>query len=66
VAVSSNADGDFKTSLIIIDHRDEPTLALTSKELLRSDTRTLVPISDSIVIIGSGSKPKDKKDEYVL
>ena len=64
--MSSNADGDFKTSLIIIDHSNEPYLSFTSKELLRSDTRTLVPISDSIVIIGSGSKPKDNKDEYVL
>jgi hypothetical protein len=63
-ATTSTAN-DVETSLIFVDYSSEP-ISITSKNMVRTDTAVMIPVSSSTVIVGSGNKPKSNQDQFVL
>jgi hypothetical protein len=43
-ATTSTAN-DVETSLIFVDYSSEPTLTITSKNMVRTDTAVMLPVS---------------------
>jgi hypothetical protein len=63
---TTSTANDVETSLIFVDYSSEPTLSITSKNMVRTDTAVMLPVSSSTVIVGSGNKPKSNQDQFVL